>query len=101
MTHSKLTAFPPAYRDIYVNQPWVQADLGVPLNWTTSPSTTVQSFFFGVGDPMRRSLHSLEKILAGGVNVALVYGDRDYRCPCMSLPTLVAPLLLCAGRDMA
>jgi hypothetical protein len=64
----------------FYNKPWVQEALGVPINFTIS-STLITNLFFGItGDPMRRTLRDLELLLARGRRVALVYGDRDYRC---------------------
>lgn len=56
----------------------------MPLNFTASSDVIVAAFFGVTGDPMLRSISTLEKVMAGGVNVALVYGDRDYRCNCES-----------------
>lgn len=39
-------------------------------------------FFGATGDPARYDLSHLGKILDSGLNVAMVYGDRDYRCNC-------------------
>ncbi|KAF9770032.1 hypothetical protein IL306_012477, partial [Fusarium sp. DS 682] len=35
ITHSNITLFPKPYIENFFNQPWVQRDLGVPLNFTT------------------------------------------------------------------
>ncbi|CAJ2503139.1 Uu.00g105330.m01.CDS01 [Anthostomella pinea] len=80
VTALNISVYPIPYKDVFLNQQWVQQDLGVPLNFTPSSNLVVQAFFGLTGDPMRRSLHSLEKVLDTGVNVALMYGDRDYRC---------------------
>ncbi|KAF5003845.1 hypothetical protein FDECE_9638 [Fusarium decemcellulare] len=60
---------------------WVQKDLGVPLNFTYDWGAINKAFLFETGDPVVGSLKTLEKVLDGGVNVAMVHGDRDYRCP--------------------
>lgn len=76
------------------NQPWVQAELGVPLNYTSGNDRVFQSvFLFGVGDMMRYGLEYLGGLLNRGIKVAMVYGDRDYRCNCTrsSFETLRAP----------
>jgi soluble P-type ATPase len=57
--------------------------LGVPLNYTSASQATLLNFA-GTGDLIRRTWHSLENVLAGGVNVAIANGDRDYRCNCMA-----------------
>lgn len=64
----------------YLNQHWVQAALGVPLNHTPS-SRTVATDFRSTGDyPRGTSLESLAYLLDNGVKVAGVYGDRDWAC---------------------
>jgi hypothetical protein len=50
------------------------------LNFTLASAEFTEAFFAKTGDPMRRSLSSLESVLDSGVKVALIYGDRDYRC---------------------
>ncbi|CAH0043750.1 unnamed protein product [Clonostachys solani] len=80
VTLSNITVVPEPYNDAFYNQRWVQEELGVPVNFTITSDMTQALFMTQVGDPMRRSLNSLERVLEGGANVALVYGDRDYRC---------------------
>ncbi|KAH7324232.1 Alpha/Beta hydrolase protein [Stachybotrys elegans] len=80
VTVSNLTLPLLPYKDAFFNQRWVQQDLGVPVNFTGSSIPTVGAFFGLTGDPMRQSLTTLEKVLDRGVNVAMIYGDRDYRC---------------------
>ncbi|KAK0614703.1 Alpha/Beta hydrolase protein [Immersiella caudata] len=72
--------FPAHYMSAFYNQPWVQEALGVPVNFTISSDLIVNLFFGVTGDPLRRTLSDLEFLLQRGHNVALVYGDRDYRC---------------------
>ncbi|KEY72980.1 hypothetical protein S7711_04653 [Stachybotrys chartarum IBT 7711] len=79
ITLSNITAYPRPYQSAYYNQRWVQEELGVPLNFTRLSQIT-SAAFFQIGDPMRRSMRSLERVLDSGVNVALMYGDRDYQC---------------------
>lgn len=73
------------YKTAFFNQPWVQDDLGVPLNYTSSSDVIRDAFFSITGDPMTHDLSALEKTLEAGVNVAVAFGDRDGRCPCKSL----------------
>lgn len=64
----------------WLNQPHVQAALGVPLNFTQS-NGAVSSTFRGIGDyPRPGWLEDLAYLLERGIKVALVYGDRDYAC---------------------
>lgn len=82
ITQLNITAWPPYYKTAFFNQPWVQEDLGVPLNYTASSEVIVGAFFSKTGDPMIHTLADIEDSLEAGVNVAMVYGDRDGRCPC-------------------
>jgi hypothetical protein len=75
-------AFPYEYEAAFFNQEWVQQELGVPLNYTRGNDQFPGVFFEGTGDPARYDLSHLGKILDSGLNVAMVYGDRDYRCNC-------------------
>ncbi|KAH6971435.1 Alpha/Beta hydrolase protein [Ilyonectria sp. MPI-CAGE-AT-0026] len=71
---------PPDYPTAFYNQRWVQQALGVPLNFTLSGNTIPMDLLFMTGDPMVRTVADLNYLLSAGVNLALVYGDRDYRC---------------------
>ena len=72
--------FPAPFYEGYLNQPHVQAALGVPLNWTQS-SGTVATAFRSIGDyPRPGWLEDLAYLLENDVKVALVYGDRDFAC---------------------
>jgi hypothetical protein len=77
--------FPPEYVIGYMNQDWVQRELGVPLNFTISSANIVNEFFGVTGDPFKVTIDTINEVAKGGVKVALVYGDRDYRCNCKSL----------------
>ena len=79
-----LDPFPPNYFQGYLQQSYVQAALGVPVNWTES-SGGVYSGFSLTGDYVRSDirggyLSDLAYILDKGIKVALIYGDRDYAC---------------------
>lgn len=73
----------------YLNLPHVQAALGVPLNFTQDSSLVDAVFTFDAvhrgrsfGDSARQGgVPDLEYALHAGIKVAMVYGDRDYRCP--------------------
>ncbi|KAK0942215.1 hypothetical protein LTR29_006296 [Friedmanniomyces endolithicus] len=82
MAHMKPDPFPPYYLAGFLNQEWVQKELGVPVNYTEDSSLVANIFLALTGDPsVVRGLEKLEYLLSSGVKVALVYGDRDYRCP--------------------
>ncbi|KAK3685324.1 Alpha/Beta hydrolase protein [Podospora appendiculata] len=72
--------FPTEYAAAFYNQRWVQQALGVPVNLTYSSQVIPYNMFYATGDAWRRTVADLEYVLATGLNVALVYGDRDYRC---------------------
>ncbi|KAI0156451.1 carboxypeptidase S1 [Xylariaceae sp. FL1272] len=72
--------FPASYYYLYLNQPHVQAALGVPLNFTSS-SGAVSDAFQGIGDYVRPGwTEDLAFLLENGVKVHMMYGDRDYAC---------------------
>ncbi|KAI0541759.1 carboxypeptidase S1 [Xylaria digitata] len=72
--------FPASFHYLYLNQPHVQAALGVPLNYTSS-SSAVSSAFRGIGDyPRPGWVEDLAYLLENGIKVHLMYGDRDYAC---------------------
>jgi carboxypeptidase C (cathepsin A) len=73
-------SFPAPWYAGWLNQPHVQQDLGIPLNWTQSNSA-VSRAFRSIGDyPRPGWKEDLAYLLEEGVKVALVYGDRDYAC---------------------
>ena len=72
--------FPPEYSVGFFNQPWVQDALGVAVNFTLSADIVRQIMFGVTGDPVRAEISDLEYLLSRGVKLAMVYGDRDYRC---------------------
>ncbi|KAK5164390.1 uncharacterized protein LTR77_010086 [Saxophila tyrrhenica] len=72
--------FPAPFYQGYLNQPHVQAALGVPLNWTQS-SGAVSEAFRSIGDYVRPGwIEDLAYLLDNGIKVTLAYGDRDYAC---------------------
>lgn len=72
--------FPPSFANLYLNQPHVQAALGVPLNYTAS-SGAVSNAFRGIGDyPRPGWVEDLSFLLENGIKVHMMYGDRDYAC---------------------
>lgn len=75
-------ALPYIYNTAFFNQPWVQAELGVPLNYTREAPWMEDNFLVNAGDLGRYNTSFLSNALEGGANVALLYGDLDYRCNC-------------------
>ncbi|PNS18953.1 Carboxypeptidase Y A [Sphaceloma murrayae] len=72
--------FPAPFYQGYLNQPWVQEALGVPLNWTGSSSASSRAFR-GMGDyPRSGWLDYLAFLLENDIKVNLLYGDRDFAC---------------------
>ncbi|KAH8901147.1 carboxypeptidase S1-like protein B [Thozetella sp. PMI_491] len=64
----------------YLNQPHVQAALGVPLNFTSN-SDAVSRAFREMGDyPRPGHLEDLVYLLEAGIKVTMMYGDRDFAC---------------------
>ncbi|KAJ9145532.1 Carboxypeptidase S1 A [Pleurostoma richardsiae] len=80
--------FPPEVSSSFFNQRWVQEALGVPVNFTLSGTSITNNMFGLTGDPMIRGVGDLESLLSSGVNLALVYGDRDYRCNWLGVENL-------------
>lgn len=72
--------FPYSFYQGYLQQPHVQAALGVPLNFSQSSSAS-SSAVRSIGDYVRPGwLEDLTYLLENGVKVALMYGDRDFAC---------------------
>ena len=75
--------FPPQFYIGYLNQHWVQAALGVPLNYSFAVRSSYAAFQT-TGDWARDShngyLAYMGELLDSGVKAALLYGDRDYTC---------------------
>lgn len=80
LSHFNPDPGPPQYASGFFNQAWVQKELGVPLNFT-GMSYAVQDKFLFTADAFRAAgMEKIEYLLGQGVQVAMVYGDRDYRC---------------------
>ncbi|KAL8772750.1 MAG: hypothetical protein Q9209_002095 [Squamulea sp. 1 TL-2023] len=78
------TPFPRNYYLGYLAQNYVQAALGVPINYTQSTNGVYEAFA-SIGDYARTDIRGgqiqdLAYLLDNGVKVALMYGDRDYAC---------------------
>jgi len=75
-----LDPFPDAHYLEYLNTAAVQQAIGVPVNFTQS-SQAVYSAFYATGDYARNGIvNDIVGLLASGIRVALIYGDRDYIC---------------------
>lgn len=73
--------WPTNYHIGFLNQKWVQRELGVPVNFTANSATVVSLFIGATGDFFRAAgLKKVNYLLQSGVKVAMVYGDRDFRC---------------------
>ncbi|KAH8900538.1 alpha/beta-hydrolase [Thozetella sp. PMI_491] len=68
------------YFNGFYNQRWVQEDLGARINFTENNLIMQAAMFALTGDAVIRDLTPLERLVRAGVNLALVYGDRDYQC---------------------
>lgn len=83
IAHTNPDPFPPHFFIGYFNQPWVQAALGTPVNYTFAASSSFDAFE-RTGDHSRGDtrgyLADLGHLLDSGIKVALMYGDRDYTC---------------------
>jgi carboxypeptidase C (cathepsin A) len=77
--HAQQT-LPTYYQVSFFNQRWVQEALGVPVNYTEDANFN-NLYFFETGDAVRQTKVHLESLLQNNLQVALVYGDRDARCP--------------------
>lgn len=87
----------PIYFEGFFNQRWVQQDLGVRVNFTSTDYSYPAAVFGLTGAAMIQDKSLLENVLDNGVSVALVYGDRDYECNCeycsiVSSPSTVTKL---------
>ena len=80
IAHPALDPFPPTNYFGFLNQRWVQAALGVPLN-SSLLAPELSLTFRETGDPARGGfVESLGALLDQGIGITLMYGDRDYMC---------------------
>lgn len=80
LAHDFIDPFPPPFYIGYLNQHHIQRALGVPLNYTDTSSAPRDSFN-KTGDYVQPGgIENIEYLLDAGVNIVLVYGDRDYAC---------------------
>ncbi|KAL1596544.1 hypothetical protein SLS60_009192 [Paraconiothyrium brasiliense] len=85
---------PPPYAASYLNKPSTRDNLGVPagLNYTLYSSTVFNNFYGGTGDPMRKGSDDLVYLLNQDTRVAMIYGDRDWRCNWLGAENLTVSL---------
>lgn len=89
MAHLNPDPFPTYYAIGFFNEAWVQRELGVPLNFTSDSLVVNDAVLDVTGDSVRAAgMKDIEYLLDSGINVALVYGDRDYRCPWLGAENL-------------
>lgn len=80
ISQNQLNPFPPDTYLEYLNSAAVQAAIGSPVNYTQD-NAGVYEAFLQTGDYERGDqISQLSDLLAAGVRVALIYGDRDYIC---------------------
>ncbi|TPX26834.1 hypothetical protein DIZ76_012297 [Coccidioides immitis] len=83
IAHCYLDPFPAEYYDGYLALPDVQQALGVPVNYTEG-SLSIGQAFINTGDYARNDKRGypadIAYLLESNVQVALVYGDRDFAC---------------------
>ncbi|KAK5991825.1 Carboxypeptidase Y-like protein [Cladobotryum mycophilum] len=83
IAHCYLDAYPPNFFVEYLATEKVLKALGVPVNYTDI-SNIVGAAFNSTGDYARRDpegyLEDIANLLDDGLQVALVYGDRDFAC---------------------
>jgi hypothetical protein len=91
ISRSSLSVFPPEYIIGFMNQGWVQRDLGVPLNFSISSEPVSDTVSLLTGDPIRASIDMIDFVAQSGIKVALVFGDRDYQCNCKFCSTPLFP----------
>lgn len=82
MAHQVQDPFPAWRTAGFLNQAWVQQALGVPLNFTATSPVADQVYTSVVGDAIRTNITHLEYVLQQDLKIAMVFGDRDYRCNC-------------------
>ncbi|TVY94449.1 Carboxypeptidase S1-like protein A [Lachnellula willkommii] len=76
--HTTPDPTPSKYEIGFLNRHWVQSALGVPLNFTYQ-NQVVYNSVMAEGDITRGGfLDMLGNLLDRGIQVALMYGDRDY-----------------------
>ncbi|RYP08427.1 hypothetical protein DL764_001915 [Monosporascus ibericus] len=80
IAHLMPVSFPTSYSAGYLTKKWVLEALGAEVDYTQS-SVPVGTGFMATGDFVYGGfLEDIETLLDDGVKVALIHGDRDFRC---------------------
>ena len=89
ISHKDPDPFPTLFTSGFFNREWVQQDMGSPVNFTSDSLLSNNIILAETGDAFRRAgMKDVEYLLDNGVKIALIYGDRDYRCPWLGVETL-------------
>ncbi|KAK7974103.1 hypothetical protein PG989_015951 [Apiospora arundinis] len=71
---------PPPYVYGFLSQDWVMKALGVQVNYTYNSNPTADGFLASGDFAFGGFKEDLGSLLDDGVKVALIHGDRDFRC---------------------
>ncbi|KAK0629150.1 Alpha/Beta hydrolase protein [Bombardia bombarda] len=100
-TISSSAPFPPHFYLDYLNTAAVQRAIGSPVNYTDT-SLAVTAAFLATGDWERRALvPKLAALLARGVRIGMMYGDRDYICNWLGGEAVSLAIAAAAGAPYA
>lgn len=83
MAQIDISVVPTEYETGFFNQEWVRNELGTPVNFSIGAITLATDYFTITGDATLVTVDTMNYIAQSGIKVALIYGDRDYRCNCM------------------
>ncbi|KAK8102784.1 hypothetical protein PG984_015930 [Apiospora sp. TS-2023a] len=74
------TSIPPPYVYGFLSQEWVLKALGAEVNYTLNSNPTANGFLLSGDFAFGGFKEDLGSLLDDGVKVALIHGDRDFRC---------------------
>ena len=80
ISHIVPDPYPYGYASTFLNTAWLQAALGVPVNFTVDAYAPAVAIGYETGDGARNSISNLNYLLHNNLNVAMIHGDRDCRC---------------------
>ncbi|KAK6066420.1 serine carboxypeptidase [Seiridium cupressi] len=78
--HLTPVSFPPPYAYGFLSQDWVLKALGAEVNYTQNNNPTANGFTATGDFAFGGFREDLASLLDSGVRVALINGDRDFRC---------------------